>query len=226
MKKALITWWTKWLWLEISKVLSSEGIEVVSLSRNPIDDLSSHLKVDLTSPDSIDSTLSQIKDFHSEFDYLILCAWDWEVESFWEINIENIQETINLNLSSNIQIVNWLLNLIEKNSADIIVMWATIWYKSNIFMPVYSIAKWWLRGFIENIREKFKNTKTRIINVAPWWLNTDSNIWENWREKLISKITWKENLSLIDAWKLASLIYSIISLPKNTEVSEIIINRK
>jgi NADP-dependent 3-hydroxy acid dehydrogenase YdfG len=116
--------------------------------------------------------------------------------------------------------------LIKKNNTDLVFIWATIWYKWNEFMPMYSITKWWTRGLIENWRNELKNTKSRVIWIHPWWLNTESNIWENGRETIISNMTWKKVGNVIDVDSLSHLILNFFELPKNMEVSEVIINRK
>lgn len=226
MKKVLITWWSKWLWLEISNLLLSKWIEVVSLSRTKADNSSEHIFTDFLKNESIDSAINEVLEKYPDFDALILCAWGWEIEEIWEIKEESLENTIKLNLNSNILIADKLLDKINENWADIVVIWATIWYKANKFMPVYSIAKWWLRWFVENIREACKWTNSRIINIVPWGLNTESNIWPEWRETIIAKKTGKEVWSLLDASELAKLVYYFLSLPKNMEVSEIIVNRK
>lgn len=226
MKKVIITWWSKWLWLEISNMFLSKWIQVISLSRTKANNDSIHITTDFLKSESIDLAINEIKNKHLDFDVIILCAWGWEIEEIWEIKENSIDNTMSLNLNSNILIINKLLGIIKDNWADIVVIWATIWYKANKFMPVYSITKWGLRWLVENIREVLKWSESRVINVVPWWLNTESNIWPNWRETIISKITWKEIGSLIDPKKVSELIYNFLSLPKNIEISEVIINRR
>lgn len=226
MKKVLIIWWSKWLWLEISNLFLSNWLEIISLSRTKSDNNAKHIFVDFYKVDTILLAVEEILKKYWDFDTVILCAWGWEIEEIWEIKEESLENTMSLNLNSNILLIDKLSSKIKENQADIVIIGATIWYKANKYMPVYSIAKWWLRGLVENLREFFKSTKTRVINIVPWWLNTDSNIWPNWRETLISKRTWKEIWSLIDAKEVAKLTYNFLNLPKNIEISEIIINRK
>ena len=225
MKKVLITWWSRWLWLEISHTLLSQWIEVISLSRTKPNNKSGHIYIDFLKNKSVDGAIEKVLEDHSDFDTLILCAWGWEIEEIWEIKESSVENTMSLNLNSNISIANKLWDKIKQNWADIVVIWATIWYKSNTFMPVYSIAKWGLRWFVENLREYCKWTPSRVIHVVPWGLNTESNIWPEWRETIISKKTWKQINSLIDVREVSELIYSFLSLSKNIEISEVIVNR-
>jgi NADP-dependent 3-hydroxy acid dehydrogenase YdfG len=61
--------------------------------------------------------------------------------------------------------------------------------------------------------------------ISPWWLNTSSNIWPEGRETKIAELYGKEIGTMLDTGKVAKFVYSLIKLPKNMEVSEVIINR-
>ncbi len=93
-------------------------------------------------------------------------------------------------------------------------------------MPLYSVAKRWLRGLIENWRQGLKGTASRVILVSPWWLDGESNLGPDGRETKITQITGKGPGIMLSTGEVAKFIMSIYQLPKNMEVSEIIINRK
>lgn len=209
MKRVIITWWSNGLWLELSNLFLAHNVEIICLSRNKSNNNSVHIPVDLTREENINWAIDIILEKYQDFDALILCAWGWFIEEMDELDSENINDTIELNLTSNIKIVNKLFPVIKKNESDIVVVWATIWYKANKFMPVYSIAKWWLRGFVENIRDFCKWTKSRVLHVSPGWMNTKSNIWPEWRETIIAQKTGKVVSSFIDSKEVAGLDRSL-----------------
>jgi len=58
-------------------------------------------------------------------------------------------------------------------------------------------------------------------------MQTESNVGEQGRDTQLRKITGKSSSgSMLDPKEIAKIVFDIYSLPKNIEVSEIIINRK
>ncbi len=143
-----------------------------------------------------------------------------------EIDYEHMQTTFEVNLIGQSFLLSGLMNEIKVNSTDIIFIGATIGYKGNEFMPMYSVSKRGMRGLVENCRLALKSSSCRVIGVSPWGMNTPSNIWLEGREVKIAKLTGKNVDTLLDVEKVAWFIYSLTELPKNMEISEVIINRK
>lgn len=226
MEKVLITWASSWLWFELSKVFLENWYQVIWLSRTKPDLNINFIETDLTDKKSIEKSINVIKKDYFDFSCVMCCAWIWYIENLENMNFDHTDEVFKVNIIWQSYLLSWLSKNIKENNSDLIFVWATIWYKWNEFMPMYSATKWWFRWLIENFRLELKNTKSRVIWVHPGWLNTDSNIWENWRETIISGITWKKSWSFLDAKSISNLIFSFIKLPKNMEISEIIINRK
>jgi NADP-dependent 3-hydroxy acid dehydrogenase YdfG len=79
---------------------------------------------------------------------------------------------------------------------------------------------------MENRRIELKNTACRVIGVHPGWMNTDSNLGPTGRENIISKMTWKTIWTFLDANEVAKFVCSLAQLPKNMEISEVVINKK
>lgn len=75
-----------------------------------------------------------------------------------------------------------------------------------------------MRGFIENLRLELKDTKCRVIGFNPG----------GFKSKIFEKGTGKKvDLSgYMEAADIAKLLVHILELPKNMEVSDIVINRK
>jgi len=226
MNRVIITWWSNWLWLELSKTFIEKWFEVISLSRNKPNIPSIHLETDLTDEYSINKTVEEIKEKYSNFSTIICCAGIWYIEKIDSINHKNTDNMFKVNIIWQAYLLSNLTNLIKDNNADLIFVGATIWYKGNEFMPMYSVTKRWLRWLIENRRNELKNNSCRVIGIHPWWMNTESNIGIEGRETIISNITWKKVWTLLDKTAISNFIYNLTQLPKNMEVSEIIINRK
>lgn len=226
MKKVIIMGASSGLWLDLSKVFMEKWYEVIGLSRTKPELPITHIPIDFTDKESIPIAWKQIKEKYFDFSCIISCTGIWYIEKLDTIDFDHTDEMFQVNIIGQSYLLSELSWLIKKNNTDLVFIWATIWYKWNEFMPMYSITKWWTRGLIENWRNELKNTKSRVIWIHPWWLNTESNIWENGRETIISNMTWKKVGNVIDVDSLSHLILNFFELPKNMEVSEVIINRK
>lgn len=226
MKRFVIIGSRSGLWYQITKELLAQWDEVVWFSRSSSDLPIINLTGDLTKQQDIELLITTIESY-TDISGIILCAWSGYIEKFDNMNWNHIDETFQLNLISQIKLLSRLLPFIKKYWIDIVDIGATIGYKWNDFMPAYSISKWWLRWLLENIRLELKSSSARVIGIHPGWMDTESNIGPDGRETIIAKISWKEvTTKLINASDIAKLIISFLYLPKNIEVSEIIINRK
>lgn len=226
MKKFVVIGSSSGLWYEISKELYEWWSEVIWFARTSSDLLITNLIGDLTIEKDLESLITTIKS-NGDISGIIFCAWSGYIEKFDNMNWAHIDETFQLNLLSQLKLLSKLLPFIKENWIDIVDIGATIGYKWNDFMPAYSTSKWWLRWLLENLRLELKSSTARVIGVHPWWMNTESNIGLNGRETIIAKLTWKETTTkLMNTADIAKLVISFLNLPKNIEVSEIIINRK
>lgn len=225
-KKIIVIWSSSGLWFETSKKLLGVWYEVIWVARRKTELGIESICCDLTKDDQIKKLATQISELDN-VSAIILCAWNWYIEKRDEVDFEHVNEIFQLNLLSQIKLISFLLPFIKSNDIDIVDIGATIGYKPNEWMSTYSISKYWLRWLIENLRLELKWTASRVIGIHPGGMNTESNIWINGREVLVAEKTWKTvATSLIDTESVANLVVSFLELPKNIEISEVIINRK
>jgi len=218
MKRVIITWWSEWLWLELSKLFLEKNFEVICLSRKKPEINVIHIKTDLSDEKSIEKSVEIIKDKFKNFNYLINCAWVLEVEDLWEINYKKLENLMKINVISPIILTSKLLVLLKENEADIVNIWSTVWFKAYKSQCSYWASKWAIRWINENLQLELKKTKCRVIGFNPWWF----------KSRIFEKATWKKSdlNQFMEPFELAKFIIKILELPKNMEVSEIIINRK
>lgn len=217
MKKAVITGASGGLGSEITKSLLERGIEVVNVSRSLSTLNVKNIKTDLTNNDEIRSTLKTIAENHQDADLLILCTGVLHWNSIGEISEEQIDRDFCVNTTGAIKIVNGMIEQIKKNKGDIVVVGSTNAFKSHGRDCVYASGKFAIRGFIKALQVELKDEPIRIIGFHPGGFNSD------FHKKAESNISSDE---LMDPKDLAKLLINILELPKNAEVSEIIINRK
>ena len=218
MNRVIITGVSDGLGLELAKTFINNDFDVVGISRQKPNLKITHLKTDLNDNIQISKTIKTIKKEFSHFDALINNAGIFYESQLQEVNPDKVLETYRINTIAPIQIIAGLLDEIKKNEADIINIGSTAGYKSIENQLVYSSTKWALRGIDEGLRSELKQTKCRVISFNPG----------GFKSNMYKKATGRE-LTADNSWmephELSKLIFSLISLPKNMEVSQIIINR-
>lgn len=210
MKKVLITGASSGLGLEIGNLLQQQKIQVINLSRNksPFENIS----LDLGKDENIDKTIEFIKKYHAKFDTLILNSGIMPLARVGEIDFD-IDNVFKVNITGSIKLVNGLLNLIKENKADIVFVGSTASLKGYEDHAVYCASKHALEGFIKSLQVEMKNEPVRVIGFHPGGFNS------NLRGGLIKE-------GYMEPKDLANFMIQILNLPKNMEVSEIVINRK
>lgn len=218
MQKAIITWWSEWLWYELSKLFLEKWFEVICVSRRKPDLEVIHIPTDLSQEESIQNTINQIKEKHAQFSCLINCAWILHIEDLSEVSYSNLENLFKINILAPIILTSWLLNEIKSNESDIVNIWSTVWFKAYEKQAWYGSSKWAIRWFNENLQLELKKTKCRVIWFNPW----------GFKSRIFEKATWISNdlSAYMEPQELAKFIIQILELPKNMEVSEVVINRK
>lgn len=212
MKKIIITGASSGLGRRIADYFLEKKYEVVNLSRTKAEGCT-NIIVDLKNDSNIESACEIIKHSHNEFQYMFFNAGTMPQANLGKIAF-NIDDVFKINVSSIIKILNYLNSEVLNNEADIIITGSTSAYKHFEGDIVYSATKFAVRGLIQSLQSEYKYSKTRIFGFHPGAFNSN----------LRGKGEYFENF--MDPKDLATLLSSIINLPKNIEVSEIIVNRK
>jgi len=117
-------------------------------------------------------------------------------------------------LQASIKLVDKLLPLLKKNHADIVVVGSTSSFQHFPGHGAYTATKHAVLGFIKVLQTELKGTDIRVIGFHPGGFNS------NLRGSGVIKEGY------MDPKDLATLLLHILRLPRNMEVSEIIISRK
>lgn len=209
MKKAIITGASNGLGKELGLKLQTQGYEVINISRSKSD--FTDIPFDFTNPD-LSELLDTIKTNHSSFDLLILNAGVMKKELTGNIT-QDINQAFDINVISAIKLTNALTALIKQNSADIVVVGSKASFEGKELLPVYSATKHAILGFTKSLQNQFRSTDSRVIGFHP------GGFFSGIRGDV-------SNDGYMNPKDLAQLVIDILKLPKNIEVSEIIINRK
>lgn len=219
MKKIILTGVSEGLGYEVAKLCLEKGIEVVGLSRTKPNLAITHLSVDLTNEKRVEEVCEEILQNHSNFDCLINCAGVLSVKELENIEYEELYNLFQVNVLSPAILVSRLIKQIKQNSADIVNVGSTVGLKAYEKQLAYGASKWAMKGMSQNLQLELKKTKSRVISFNPG----------GFKSRIFEKAT-NQKVELGDEWMepkdLAKLMLQLLELPKNMEVSEIVINRK
>lgn len=216
----IITGASDGLGLQLAKLYKESGKNVINVSRRKSDYASLNLLCDLTDENKIREVAKQILAMNEKLEAIINCAGVMSIQSLGEITGEEFDRLMATNVKPAILLVSNLIERIKKDGADIVNVSSTVGLKGYIDQAVYSASKWALRGFSANLQLELKGTKSRVISFCPGGFKT----------KLIEKATGVDNTGDgsegMKAEDVALALKQTLDLPKNMEVSEIVINRK
>lgn len=219
MQKVIITGVTGGLGNELARQFLAKNHSVVGISRTKPELNISHIKADLTQERDISKVIAQIKKEHSDFNILVNCAGVFSEQPVNAITYAEMEALLKLNLMAPMMLSSGLIDLVKQNEADIVNVGSTIAFKTYEKQMAYTASKWALRGVTTNLQLELKNSKSRVIGFNPG----------GFKSRIFEKATGKE-ITDWSAWMdpkdLAAFIISILDLPRNMEVSEVVINRK
>jgi len=201
-KKALITWWASWIWLEIAKEFSNQWAEVYIADINDeawkkaekIIEGSKFINIDVSSENSWIEWFKEIW----EIDILVNNAWIiWNPEKMWaqnpeHISIESWSLIHRINLDS---VMLWckyaIKNMKNRKNCSIINMWSRSW---KVWVPencAYASTKSAIRNYSKSValycQKMWYDIRCNTVNPAS--IMTD--MWEtilNWNDELYKKL--------------------------------------
>jgi short-subunit dehydrogenase len=191
---------------------------VVNIARRECKYADVNICLSLREGEEIKKATDQILDMDEPIEAIINCVGVFSRESFGSISEDEIKRLMSTNLKAPMLLVSHLFERIKRDETDILNIISTAGVIGKKNEPVYSASKWAERGFTKSLQEELKDTPCRVISFCPGGIRT------NFSEKALgfnaSEETW------MDPKDIASFIKNILDLPKNIEVSEIILNRK
>lgn len=205
---------------QVAKLYKEAGKKVVNISRRESEYADMNICVSLDEGKEIKKASDEILKMSEPIESIINCAGVLSIQKLGEITEDEIKRLMSTNVKSQILLISNLYERIVKDKTDIVNVASTVGLKGYLNQAVYGASKWAVRGFSKNLQEEFKGKPNRVISFCPGGFKT----------KLFEKATGIDNTENGDEWMkpedLALLLKQILDLPKNMEVSEIVINRK
>lgn len=214
----IITGASDGLGLELAKIYKESGKKVINISRRECEYADVNICLSLREGKEIQEASKKILDMKEPIEAVINSIGVFSRESFGEITENEIKRLMSTNLKAPMLLVSNLFERIKTDESDIVNIISTAGVVGKKNEPVYSASKWAERGYTKSLQEELKDTKSRVISFCPGGMRT--HFFEKYLGFDVSKEGW------MNPKDLAILIKQILDLPKNIEVSEIIVNRK
>lgn len=205
---------------ELAKLFVGDGRRVIGLSRSPCLEGVEYIKTDLLNESSISKAAEFINKDKETLEILINCAGVLSVEKINNLTLKEIDRVLATNIRAPLLLTSKLMEKIKRDGADIVNVASSVGLKGYSDQAAYGSSKWAVRGFSANLQIELKNYPCRVISFCPG----------GFRTKLFEKATGVDNTTNEGEWMrvadIAKCLKQLLELPKNMEVTEIIINRK
>lgn len=206
------------LGLQIARVYNEAGKRVVNVSRRDSKYADINIPTDLTQETSIAAAVEKILGIDEALEAFVNCAGVMSLEPLGDITADEIDRTFGVNVRSAILLVSGLADRIKTDHTDIVNVASTVGTKAYPDQAAYGASKWAMRGFSQNLQVELKATN-RVISFCVGGFKSD----------IAKKITGQglpDPENWMDPEEVAVFVKQMLDLPRNMEVSEIILNRR
>lgn len=204
---------------ELAKLYQETGKTIVNVSRRKSEYATTNFLYNLREGEEIEAAAADILAIDESLEILINCAGVYSNQPLGSITEDSIKEAMSTNVKASLLLVSGLIERIKKDGTDIANIVSAVATKANPNEAVYGASKWALRGFTKNLQLELKNYPSRVISFCPGGFTT----------KMFEKATGEDKTrdgSWMQAKDVALCLRQLLDLPKNMEVSEIVVNRK
>ena len=203
--------------LEVAKLYKETGMKVVNVSLHECEHADVNIVKDLREGDGIQEAARVVDDIEEPLEAVINCVGVYTHQEFGKITEEEIKRLMASNVKAPMLLASELIDRIKKDGADVLNVVSKAGTQGSGDNPVYATSKWGERGYTLSLQAALKDTPCRVISFCPGGIRTELF------EKAGADVNTSKWMSPTD---IAGLIKQILELPKNMEISEILINRK
>lgn len=216
----IITGASDGLGLEIAKQVIAKGKRVVGLSRSkPSVDGIEWVQTDLMDEPSVSSAVEKLLAMDEPIEALVNCAGITNYEGLGELTAENLEKMFKVNTIAPMLLVSQLFPRLKHDGTDIVNVSSTIVRRaSEAQQDGYAATKWALHGFSKNLSAQLKESQCRVVDFIVGGFYSQMHV------KVGKPMLEPENW--MNPTDIAAFMLQILDLPKNMEISEIVINRK
>lgn len=205
------------LGLQVAKLYKDTGKTVINVSRRECAHADVNICVSLSDGVGIRKAVEEILAIEENLEALINCIGVFNNQKFGEITEEEIDRLMSINLKAPFLLTSLLINRIKKDETDVLNVLSTAAVRAKAAESLYVASKWAARGFTLSLQDELRKTKSRVISFCPGGMKTS----------FFEKADVDNDTDVfMDPVDIAKTIKFTLDLPKNIEVSEIILNRK
>lgn len=206
------------LGLQIAKVYKEAGKRVINISRRESEYASDTILTDLIDESAIKEAVQAVLAIPEPLELLVNCAGVLSFEKLESITAAELDRVFGVNIKAPMLLVSGLAKRLQQDRSDIINVASTVGLKAYPDQAAYGSSKWAMRGFSRNLQVELKDTN-RVISFCIGGFRSD----------IAAKVTGKplqDPENWMDPEDIARLVKQLVDLPKNMEVSEVVINRR
>ncbi len=202
---------------ELARLYQEDDKKVVNISRHEAEFANVNILKDLREGLEIQTAAQAVKDIDDSLEAVINCVGVDTEQALGEINEDEIKRLMASNVKAPMLFISELIDRIKQDSSDILNVVSKAGTQGSGDTLLYATSKWAERGFTLSLQQALKSTPCRVISFCPGGIKTD----------LFKKAGAEVEVdNWMDPTAIAQFIKQILELPKNMEVSEVLINRK
>ncbi len=201
----------------VAKLYKEAGKKVVNISRRECEYADVNICLSLREGPEIKSAADQVMALDEPVEALINCIGVFNNQRFGEIEEDEIKRLMSTNVKAPGLLTSYLIERIKKDETDVLNVLSTAAIRAKAAEPLYVASKWAARGMTLSLQDELRHTASRVISFCPGGMQTgffDKADVDN------------DTAAFMDPLEIAKTIKYTLDLPKNIEVSEIVINRK
>jgi uncharacterized protein len=186
MQYALITGWSRGIWLELAKLHAQAGHGLVLVARNQqeltnaqtilkaIADVPVHVfSQDLSVPWAAQAVVDFCAASELQIEYLVNNAWFGWKGNFWEQDLTRHQQMIQTNLTALTELTYLILpQMIKRKSGRVLHVWSTAGMVPGPTQAIYHATKAYVNSLSQAIAWELKGTGVTMTVLCPGPVDT------------------------------------------------------
>jgi short-subunit dehydrogenase len=220
--KAIVFGHTSGLGQALTSQLLAKGYQVVGIARSAAQEALPvvNIQCDLSTEDGVNFVVEELRTNHNEFDVIVYSAGTLTAHGIAELEYKSMDYLYRLNVFAPLKIESALYDLIVSNGADVVNITSSSIVEVYEDFAEYSTSKAALAKFTLDLRRALHETEARVIDLCP------SGFSSHMYERMTGKKIDRDESKQMGVDDVASLVLTILALPKRIEVSHIHLDRK
>jgi len=220
----LITGGSEGLGLELAKLAIGKGLttHICGSSEEKLKNAKKTVNSDLLITHTCDvSNAEQVEKMVSEIpelDILINNAGVWSDGVFEEQSVEEISRLININLTGLMFVSKFAIpKLLKSENPFLFNISSTSGLSGRKNSEIYCASKWGVTGFTESLKDRFLESKMKVIGIYPGGMKT----------ALFEKAGSNKDLTnWMNPADVAKIVMDVLDQPANVMTGHVVINKK